>query len=170
MKEIHFRLRNINNDDYQSIKDIAIQHTGSSSPSRLARHLILQKLIEQKSAVDFKHDERTNRLEIRLPDDAIEKLNVEAAEQAMTLNQYIRLLLITHLAKEPVPTTKEVQALRDSNYQLHKLGVNINQVAKAINSGTATSLTLKELQNISDTIDNHFGKVGTLLQATRRRL
>lgn len=171
MKEIHFRLRNINNDDYQSIKDIALQHTGSSSPSRLARHLILQKLMEkQKSAVDFKHDERTNRLEIRLPDDAIEKLNVEAAEQSMSLNQYIRLLLITHLAKEPVPTTKEVQALRDSNYQLHKLGVNINQVAKAINSGTATSLTLKELQNISDTIDNHFGKVGTLLQAARRRI
>ena len=69
MKEIHFRLRNINNDDYQSIKDIALQHTGSSSPSRLARHLILQKLMEkQKSAVDFKHDERTSRLEIRLPD------------------------------------------------------------------------------------------------------
>ena len=100
----------------------------------------------------------------------IEKLNVEAAEQSMSLNQYIRLLLITHLAKEPVPTTKEVQALRDSNYQLHKLGVNINQVAKAINSGSATSLTLKELQNISDTIDNHFGKVGTLLQAARRRI
>ena len=75
----------------------------------------------------------------------------------MSLNQYIRLLLITHLAKEPVPTTKEVQAFRESNYQLHKLGVNINQVAKAINSGAATSLTLKDLQNISDTIDNHFG-------------
>ena len=88
----------------------------------------------------------------------------------MTLNQYVRLLLVTHLSKDTVLTANEVKALRESNYQIYKLGVNINQVAKALNMGNATSLSLKELQNLSDAIDKHVAKVGQLLQATRKRL
>lgn len=171
MEEIHFRLRNISKEDYQSLKKIALKNTGSASPTRLARHLIMQKLMESREySPPVNLDEHTNRLEIRLPEDAINELKSEAATQAMTLNQYIRLLLITYVSKESVLTVNEVQALRESNYQIYKLGVNINQVAKAINMGNATSLTLKELQNLNEAIDKHFGEVGKLLQATRRRL
>lgn len=170
-KEVHIRLRNIKKEDYDSLKKIALKKTGSASPTSLARHLVMQTLLEKnKEPIDLNSDGRTNRLEIRLPEDAINALSNEASLQTMTLNQYIRLLLITHLSKDSVLTANEVKALRESNYQIYKLGVNINQVAKALNMGNATSLSLKELQNLNDAIDKHVAKVGQLLQATRKRL
>lgn len=155
----------------KELQEIAYEKIGKASVSSLAKQLLLQELNSHpKKTILKSHSQESKRLELRITEPFVNQLKERAAEQNMTANRYATLVLYEHITGEFIPTVNEVQALRDSNYQLHKLGVNINQVAKAINSGTATSLTLKELQNISDTIDNHFRKVGTLLQAARRRV
>lgn len=170
-KEVHVRLRNIEKEDYESLKQIAFKKTGSASPTSLARYLLKQELSKQNEEYETLDTEVINkRIHIRISQTDFEKLSAEAIDHTMTLNQYVRLLLVTHLSKDTVLTASEVKALRESNYQIYKLGVNINQVAKALNMGNATSLSLKELQNLSDAIDKHVAKVGQLLQATRQRI
>jgi predicted DNA binding CopG/RHH family protein len=168
-KEVHFRIRNINQDDYESLKQAALKYTGSPSPSALARYLINQKIKTDNDTSALDEENTTNRIHIRMPQPSVEKLREEAKANSMTLNQYIRLLLVSHLHKEALPSTSEVQALRDSNYQLYKIGVNLNQIAKALNTGSAMSLTTNELRSVRELIDGHFKKVGSLLQAVRRR-
>lgn len=156
----------------KNLQKLAYKKIGKKSVSSLAKYLLLQELTNtsnQKQPINNISKE-SKRLELRLTEHAFTKLCETAVKQNMTINRYAALILHEHTTGEAIPTTKEVQALRESNYQIYKLGVNINQVAKAINMGNATSLTLKELQNLNEAIDKHFGEVGKLLQATRRRL
>lgn len=154
------------------LKKIAFKKIGKSSVSSFAKHLLLQQLLEQNhTAIDIKHySENPRRLELRLAVPVFKRLKEIAEIHSMTVNRYSALILHDHITCEPTPTVNEVQVLRESNYQLYKLGVNLNQVAKALNSTSATSLSLKEVQVLQVAVDEHIRTVGKLLQATRRRL
>ncbi|CAM5191830.1 hypothetical protein OURE66S_03864 [Oligella ureolytica] len=49
MREVHFRVRNLSNDEYLHLKKIALQETGTHSISALAKKILFdKKLINQK--------------------------------------------------------------------------------------------------------------------------
>lgn len=175
MHEIHFRLRNINKDDWLRLKNLARELTGTDSPTRLARTLInqaLKKCKQEKNlhGSDSVDDNKSTRLEIRLPGDIMQLLKEQAQINGMNINQYVRLLVVAHIDNKPISTSNEIQALREANLALVKIGTNINTIAKALNSGHQASLTTQELQMLRTMIENQIGKTGELIQASMSRL
>lgn len=54
----------------------------------------------------------------------------------------------------------EIEALKISNYELYKIGVNINQIAKANNTGQQIELPINQLRHF---IQNHVKIVQDIL-------
>ena len=74
------------------------------------------------------------------------------------------------LATEPLLTTKEVEILYQSNAQLLRIGRNINQIAKSLNTSTPTALSTQELKEINAQIAQHTEKVVRLVSASFERM
>ncbi|CAM5191838.1 hypothetical protein OURE66S_03865 [Oligella ureolytica] len=93
-----------------------------------------------------------------------------AKAEGMTLNRYIVMLLHGYSTKEPVLSTNEVDAIRKSNYQLYKIGHNLNQIAKALNAGLPNSISNTEITKLKAVIDEHMTKVHQLIDKNYDRL
>ena len=60
----------------------------------------------------------------------------------------------------------ELELLRKSNYELHKIGVNVNQIAKAINVGEDRVLPINQLREY---IEQHVALVQNLLLESSKK-
>lgn len=60
----------------------------------------------------------------------------------------------------------ELELLRKSNYKLHKIGVNVNQIAKAINVGEDRVLPINQLREY---IEQHVALVQNLLLESSKK-
>ena len=67
---------------------------------------------------------RKNRVEIRLSDDELNHLNVAVAKTGLSREAYLRLII-----QKIVPAEKPYPDLKETIYQLRKIGNNINQIA-----------------------------------------
>lgn len=67
---------------------------------------------------------RKNRIEIRLSDDELNHLNVAVAKTGLSREAYLRLII-----QKIVPAEKPYPDLKETIYQLRKIGNNINQIA-----------------------------------------
>lgn len=70
---------------------------------------------------------RTNRIEIRVNEEELQKIKKDASERKMMLARFIR----TSVLSGTPPTIP--QANLDLIYQLKKIGNNLNQIAREIN-------------------------------------
>ena len=126
--------------------------------------------------LDLKHQEikpfsgQSNRIEIRLDQSDLEPLQERAQAEQMTVNGYIRFLVQNAVAQEPLLTTREVEALYQSNAQLLRIGRNINQIAKSLNTSNPTALSVQELKKLQEQIAEHTEKVGRLVSASFERM
>ena len=168
-REVHFRVRNLNSDDYERLRYFAKAETGKASVSLLARRLLLKELALKNHAIK-PFSGQTNRVEIRLDQHDLDQLQKRALAENMTVNGYISFLMQSVLAKEPLLTTKEVEVLYQSNAQLLRIGRNINQVAKSLNTNSPTALSTQELKEIKAQIAYHTEKVGQLVRASFARM
>lgn len=175
MREVHFRVRNLSNDEYLHLRKIALQETGTHSIAALAKKILFdKKLIKQKNQIndDVAPDleKSSRRLEIRLTEQTKLELEELAKAEGMTLNRYIVMLLHSYTTKEPVLSTNEVDAIRKSNYQLYKIGHNLNQIAKSMNAGLPNSISNTEITKLKTVIDEHMTKVHQLIDKNYDRL
>ena len=65
-------------------------------------------------------DSYGNRIEVRLQSSDLNELRDRAVKSNMTANRYLAMLLQTHIQKVPVVTTKQIEALYQSNAQAVK--------------------------------------------------
>ena len=96
-------------------------------------------------------------------------------------NQTLIAIIRSFVANEPQYTQEEIVVLRDSNSELRKIGVNLNQIAHRTNSidfdRVSDGETVKELlkrmikrtEDLSNTIDEHVAKVWAIINAGRYR-
>ncbi len=96
-------------------------------------------------------------------------------------NQTLIAIIRSFVANEPQYTHEEIVVLRDSNSELRKIGVNLNQIAHRTNSinfdrvsdgETVKELlkrTIKRTDELSHTIDEHVAKVWAIINAGRYR-
>ena len=87
----------------------------------------------------------------------------------MTTNAFIVSIVRNYLEKTPVLTAAEVEALYQSNTQLLRIGRNLNQITKQLNSLEGGSITSEQITALKNIIDAHTEKVGSLLLANKRR-
>lgn len=165
MREIHLRIRNVSEEDYANLKALALQLTGSCSVSSLIRYWIQHSgtMTPEKQDNQLPKLSRS-RLEIQLKNK--EPLSALALTQGMTLNRFIVMLLHNYTQDTKIMSATQIQALRESNYQLYQLGKNINQIAKALNQGKPVSLTSQKLDDLAKLIDTHTSKVADVISTT----
>jgi len=75
---------------------------------------------------------------IRVSEEEREQLKKTAEAEGMTLSDYVRSRL-TGVKPRRKPKTEEVEELRKLAYEIHKIGVNINQIARAMNTALKTA-------------------------------
>ena len=70
-----------------------------------------------------------------LPTD-LEKLKQKSAEQNLTMSEYIRKSVNAKIENAPSPKQKKVYRSTDPKllFELNKIGVNLNQIAKQFNA------------------------------------
>lgn len=120
---------------------------------------------------------------ILLREDELAKLDRYAFIMGMTRHQAIIGIIRSVIADEPQFTTGEIEQLAKSNYELHKLGVNLNQIAHRTNTVDFSNFTdknkeeLKTLFNgliertdkFTKLVQDHSDKVWKLINASRIR-
>lgn len=120
-------------------------------------------------------------LYIRLHEDELERLDEIATKMQRSRQHTIIAILRDGIAAEPQFSLEEQKALVSSNYQLSKIGVNLNQIAHRVNAmqnggpkSAEYRLLLKKMlertDNLSAAINTHVAKVWKLINAGRYRL
>lgn len=95
----------------------------------------------------------------------------EAADHAdMSISAFIRLALLSHLTKTSILNNEEVRALYQSNFQLLRIGRNLNQIARACNAQEPVDMTSQKIADVMDVINVHTEKVRDLITSNQERL
>lgn len=169
MKSINFWIRNITEEDYDVILKLAVAKTGRASLSALAKALVLEHLANYTTP-KRNITRKRKRLQIRLDEDTLQSVDNLAQEARMTSSQFVAMLVEQYVNKNPTLTTAEITALYKSNQQLLMIGRNLNQIAKALNSGTSAELSTKTLDELRQAIDKHTDVVSELISANYDRM
>ncbi|OBX76252.1 hypothetical protein A9308_08945 [Moraxella atlantae] len=106
---------------------------------------------------------KKKRLQLSLPVYDYEFLEKLAKESDSSIQHYLTVIIMEYLYNRKKLLGKEIEALRASNYELYKIGVNVNQIAKANNAGDMVELPINRLYNA---IQTHINKVKIILNAS----
>lgn len=156
-----------------ALRAIALKRLGKENVSQLLR-LVVDELVNGKSEtvpvpnVDMNSD--MGRIEIRLPSDVIKLIEARAENRLSSRNYYLECLVYEDLAR-PQLQIDEIEVLRRSNYELVKIGTNLNQVARAFNllvkagGGEKLPEIGKKIAALRGEIKRHTDRVLSVLQA-----
>ncbi len=156
----------------EQLKQIALKRFGKANASLMIRHLISECLSEEiPGAIKASALEGKNvRFEMRLPRTVLDELEKRAEQRISTRNYYIGTLIYEHLGQGQFQGD-EVETLRRSNYDLAKIGTNLNQIAKAFNllvlagGGGKLPEIGKKIASLRTEIKSHTGKVLRVLES-----
>lgn len=166
-KQNSIRIFGLTRDEINQFQEIALKRYGKASVSLLARKLLQEQLPQHKEPADkllkAKYDTK-QRITLRIPSQQFDYLQTMAQQRHSSLNDVIRDVIQEFITGNPVLSNDEVQALYQSNYQLLRLGRNINQIARQLNSIMPDSLTTHQLNELSFFLQKHTDQVGQVLR------
>ncbi|MDQ1817798.1 plasmid mobilization relaxosome protein MobC [Massilia sp. CCM 9210] len=118
----------------EQLKALALKRFGKANASLMVRHLIAESINRDKEVDINKIDlsVKTTRVHLRFPASVLEELERRSEQRLSSRNYFIGTLVYKALSK-PQLLGDEIEVLRRSNYELTKIGTNLNQVAKAFN-------------------------------------
>jgi hypothetical protein len=137
MTKSYLKVTGIPSETKKALAQSAQARYGQANASLLARALIAQHL--GKSAVEttkpLTESEATDtvRVELRLPRTVLEKITIQAENNLTPRNHYLAGVILAYFG-QPQLRGDEIETLRRSNYELSKIGNNLNQIAKAFNT------------------------------------
>ena len=160
--------------DVSKLKEMAMQRFGKNSVSLLAKTLLVAQLDTQNNGMrtsidDLDAEAGKYRLGIRLIPADYHYLRNAAQLQSMSANAFVVSILRHYIDGHPTLSDKEAEALYQSNYQLLRIGRNLNQIARQLNAGESARLTTEEIRQLRIIIEKHTDVVGDLLLANKRR-
>lgn len=117
---------------------------------------------EQLARVDDERLTRKKKLTIAVREFDYECLSKLADDTDTGIYYYINALIINHLYNEKRLLGNELEVLRKSNYELARIGINLNQIARVMNeNGKDVPL---ELGYIKHAIHIHTETIKELIQ------
>lgn len=158
------------------------QYVGKTR-SRFARELIMRALAVPSPVgavfrtVDEEELIKPHALKLLLKESENAALMRIAAAQGVSRQQFVIGLIRMAAASEAQFTKDETQALFAATWELRKIGVNINQIARRLNEeakagrlrGTEAVQFLKLSTALTNRMELVVGKVGDLIKASRAR-
>jgi hypothetical protein len=173
MTQSPLKVYGLSDTDLEVLRQISQQRYGKANVSLLARDLLLAEStkdsLESESQISGNNDNGKERRELRLPRRLDDYLARCAKTGKMSVNRYAISILMGYMEQHPTLTDDEVRALYQSNYQLVKIGNNLNQIARKLNAGETVSLTSQSIADLVAFIDAHTDKVGELIRQHRKR-
>lgn len=106
---------------------------------------------------------KQKRIQLSLPIYDYEFLEKLALDSDSSIQHYIKVILYDYLYSDRKLLGIEIEALKKSNYELYKIGVNVNQIAKANNAGDKVNLPINKLYNF---LQSHINIVKNILNNT----
>lgn len=151
--------------------------------SRFARELIMKALAVPSLAgavfrtVDEEELTKPHTLKLLLKESENAALTRIATSQGVSRQQFVIGLIRMAAASEVQFTKDETQALYAATWELRKIGVNINQIARRLNEeakagrlrGTEAAQFLKLSTVLTNRMELVVSKVGDLIKASRAR-
>ena len=159
-------------------------------PATLASMIIKQTVSEEiqsgnKKLAELIFPTKSKKVHqhLRLREDELKVLDEYASIMGQTLHQALIGLVRAMTVNEPQFTIGELESLENSNYELHKIGVNLNQIAHKINSmeldefkKNQSSVVISLINILIDSadeckknIDKHIDAVWKLINSSRYR-
>jgi len=130
------RVENVSQETKKQLQDSAKKLYGKANASLLVRELISKHLRNENNCnlnLESQDFEDINRIELRLPEKALIEFEKIAESHLSTKHHYMSSILLAHLGN-PQLQIDEIEVLRRSNYEIAKIGTNLNQIAKAFNT------------------------------------
>ena len=110
------------------------------------------------------------RIELRLTPSEYAASQQAARAVGLSPNRWIVALIRAHLGGEPQFGATELAALSESNAQLASIGRNLNQMARALNAGSAVGpRCLAMVEALAREVDVHLDKVYRVVRANVER-
>lgn len=169
------KIYGLTEEQIQILKKLAKSKCGEENVSRLGKELLLPLLNMSSddnnelipNAFYFSQDKK--RTTLRLPEKDRQKLQDLADKNGESINTYCRKVLQSHVSKHAAINHGDSQALVQSNYQLLRIGRNLNQIAKQLNAGEEASLSTVHIGQLRQFIEKHTSTVHDVLRTNKRR-
>jgi DNA polymerase III alpha subunit len=173
-------IRNIDDKTIESLRALSLARYGKANASQYVRSLIDEALKRQETKIPTPNlASEMKRFQITIPLDCYSQL-CQKAEERFSSPQFFVAAMIYRELEVPQLYTDQVETLRNSNYNLAKIGTNINQIAKAFNQlvmnyqGKDKLPPIgKEMDKLKKAVADHIEKVlnvlnqGTVILETR---
>lgn len=115
-------------------------------------------------------DEKRRRFEILLTESERAAITARCEAEGCSMRRWIVDAIRAGLTHEIQPTTREIELLGESNYQLLAIGRNLNQIARRLNENEAVDdLVEVMVERLSERIDTHVDLVSTSIRASVER-
>ncbi len=164
------KVRGLTQSQKDFLYDYAQKNLGCKSRSKAILHLVNEKMPKDKQVIQGgliqQNGESKERIQISLRKNDYDLLKAITEEEDTSMQYYIISLILKDLYNHKRLNGKELELLRQSNYQLYKIGVNLNQIAKAMNAGEEKELAIEQL---TEFINSHVEQVKILLNNTLER-
>lgn len=167
------RVFGLSRQEIEALRQIAHDRYGKASVSLLAKKL-LQKELGYSPGLEIPRPgslaapkSTSKRITVRLPENTRLYLEYTAETHACSINDLVRDIVQKHIQKYPFHTKAELRLLYQYNVQLIRIGRNINQIARQLNSGETASITTQEIRRLYDYIDTHTRQIGKILLGNR---
>lgn len=170
MSKKDFRVHGIGEYLKLKIEQYSIESFGNINFSRAIKKILVEffseKSVTAAKAIPSENEPisaATQRIELRLNADTLQAIKGAANELDISPNQYITNLLYNHTNGSMPLAGKEIEVLRQSNFQLAMIGRNVNQIARHLNSGDFDNVSKEQLEALHEIINGHCGRVSALL-------
>lgn len=170
-----FELNGIDEATKDALKDAAFQKFGKANAALMIRALISDFLHEDLFSVDVENANEVDlssdnvRIGLSFPEGCLAEIDRRAELRLCSRNYYISNLVYAHLGR-PQLMIDEIECLRASNYQMAKIGTNLNHIAKAylsmVKSGRSELIPefAKSLNKLKLDITKHTATVLKILE------
>ena len=109
---------------------------------------------------------KDRRITVRFTQDEYDFIVSSKENDKMKLSAYIRNLVLSKIGHSDVRIDKELQRL---NYEIRKIGVNINQIANKLNANLGdprdTKYVIELMRDIKERVETFEAKVQSNLQS-----
>lgn len=173
-----FLLKGLTQEHRDFLRNFAQNVLGSKSRTKAILHLINEKM-NGATVIDRVKQERldepatsskdTKRIQFSVLQADYDNLAKIAKSTDSSIQHSLRCLVRSNLYGQYELLGFEMENLRRSNYELYRLGVNINQIAKALNAGHDVEVGKAMLDDMHQQIAEHISRVEKILKDNLER-
>lgn len=176
----YFKLAGLTDDQKLFLKDYSTATTGKRSITAGILKLIEEKMSVEETTIQTEvkkllpltevtrdlQSTITRRVQFSLLLHDYKSLEKLSNKSDSSMQHYIICLIRHHLYNKHELLGNEIETLRKSNYELYRIGVNVNQIAKQLNAGNQANIDIK---NLSESIKKHTTIVENILKENLNR-